>query len=92
LGGLPAGERIQYAPYKYSALDGAEALFLVTEWKDFRSPDFMEIKARLKQPLIFDGRNQYKAKTLKELGFEYHQIGVSILPPTKVAPIVKKKR
>ena len=78
LGGLPAGKRIQYAPYKYSALDGAEALFLVTEWKDFRSPDFAEIKARLKRPLIFDGRNQYKAKTLKELGFEYHQIGVSI--------------
>jgi UDPglucose 6-dehydrogenase len=76
LGGLPASETLRYASDKYSALDGAEALFLVTEWKDFRSPDFMEMKARLKTPLIFDGRNQYNAVTLKTLGFEYHQIGV----------------
>jgi UDPglucose 6-dehydrogenase len=51
-------------------------MFLVTEWKDFRSPDFAEIKARLKRPLIFDGRNQYNAKVLREMGFEYHQVGV----------------
>jgi UDPglucose 6-dehydrogenase len=76
LGGLPAGDRLSYAPDKYSALNGAEALFLVTEWKHFRSPDFMEMKARLKRPLIFDGRNQYNAATLMKQGFEYHQIGV----------------
>ena len=80
LGGLPAGDGLAYAPDKFSALDGAEALFLVTEWKDFRSPDFTEIKARLKTPLIFDGRNQYNAKSLEKLGFEYHQIGVSRMP------------
>jgi UDPglucose 6-dehydrogenase len=76
LGQLPAGEHLYYASNKYSALNGAEGLFLVTEWKDFRSPDFLEMKARLKTPLIFDGRNQYNAATLRKLGFEYHQIGV----------------
>ncbi|MCL1999879.1 MAG: UDP-glucose/GDP-mannose dehydrogenase family protein [Planctomycetes bacterium] len=85
LGGLPPGERLHYAPYKYSALDEAEALFLVTEWKDFRSPDFAEMKARLKTPLIFDGRNQYNAATLNKLGFEYHQIGV---PAEQILPAV----
>jgi UDPglucose 6-dehydrogenase len=80
LGGLPAGERLYHAPDKYSALDGAEALFLVTEWKNFRSPDFEEMKSRMKEPLIFDGRNQYNAANLNELGFEYHQIGVPVKP------------
>jgi UDPglucose 6-dehydrogenase len=51
-------------------------MILVTEWKEFRSPDFEEIKKRLKNPVIFDGRNQYSGKRLKELGFEYFQIGV----------------
>ena len=49
---------------------------LVTEWKEFRSPDFLEIKQRLKEAIIFDGRNQYNAKRLKELGFIYYEIGV----------------
>jgi UDPglucose 6-dehydrogenase len=75
-GGLPAGDRLIYAPNKYSAVSGVEALFLVTEWKDFRSPDFMEMKARMKTPLIFDGRNQYNAATMKKMGFEYQQVGV----------------
>ena len=51
-------------------------MILVTEWKEFRSPDMDEIKKRLKNPIIFDGRNQYSAKELKKLGFEYYQIGV----------------
>jgi len=81
LGGLPAGECLFYAPDKYSVLNGAEALFLMTEWKDFRSPDFMEMKARLKTPLIFDGRNQYNAKAMKAQGIEYHQVGVPTQRP-----------
>ena len=81
LGCLPAGEYLFYAPDKYSVLNGAEALFLVTEWKDFRSPDFMEMKARLKTPLIFDGRNQYNAKAMKAQGIEYHQVGVPTQRP-----------
>jgi len=51
-------------------------MVLVTEWSEFRSPDFMEIKQRLKNAVIFDGRNQYNAKALAEHGFKYFQIGV----------------
>jgi UDPglucose 6-dehydrogenase len=57
------------------ALDGADALLIVTEWKVFRSPDFDEIKSRLKQPLIFDGRNLYEPAFVREHGIEYFPIG-----------------
>ena len=67
---------VEYAPNKYDALNDADALVLVTEWKEFRSPDFEEMKKRLKNPIIFDGRNQYKKDKMKKLGFEYYQIGV----------------
>ena len=67
---------VKYAKNKYDALNGADAMVLVTEWSEFRSPDFMEIKERLKNAVIFDGRNQYNAKTLAEHGFKYFQIGV----------------
>ena len=52
-------------------------MILLTEWKEFRSPDFEELKQQLKQPIIFDGRNQYKNSLMKELGIEYFQIGKS---------------
>lgn len=68
-------EGITYYDSKYEVLNGAEALILLTEWKEFRSPDFKEIKLQLKQPIIFDGRNQYNAFNLDEQGFEYYQIG-----------------
>ena len=68
---------IEYADSKYAALSGADALLLVTEWKEFRSPDFDEIARLLKNKIIFDGRNQYNREKLKELGFEYFQIGVA---------------
>ena len=67
---------VKYAKNKYDALDNADAMVLVTEWSEFRSPDFMEIKQRLKNAVIFDGRNQYNAKVLAEHGFKYFQIGV----------------
>lgn len=67
---------INYANTKYEALKEADALILVTEWKEFRSPDFMEIKDTLKTPIIFDGRNQYDTEVLKEYGLEHVQIGV----------------
>jgi len=69
-------QNIEYCDSKYDALSGAEALLLVTEWKEFRSPDFEEIKKRLKNPVIFDGRNQYNMKKLQKDGFEIYQIGV----------------
>lgn len=58
-----------------AALDGADALLIVTEWKVFRSPDFDEIKARLRQPLIFDGRNLYEPALVRSHGIEYFPIG-----------------
>ncbi len=67
---------VEYAPSKYDALNDADACVLVTEWKEFRSPDFEEMKKRLKNPIIFDGRNQYNKDKMKKLGFEYYQIGV----------------
>ena len=70
------GDSIEYAKSKYTALVDADALLLVTEWKEFRSPDFDEMKQRMKTPLIFDGRNQYNAKSMEKIGFEYYQIGV----------------
>ncbi len=66
---------VSYADSKYDALNGADALLLVTEWKEFRSPDFDEIAKRLKAKVIFDGRNQYSKERLTPLGFEYHFVG-----------------
>ncbi len=66
---------ITYCNSKYETLKGADAMILLTEWKEFRSPDFEELKTQLKQPLIFDGRNQYNYSYLKNMGIEYHQIG-----------------
>ncbi|MDP1552836.1 MAG: UDP-glucose/GDP-mannose dehydrogenase family protein [Methanobacteriaceae archaeon] len=60
---------------KYDVIDNADALILVTEWKEFRSPDFDEIGKKLKNKIIFDGRNQYNKDILEKIGFEYHQIG-----------------
>ena len=67
---------IEYVESKYEALKGADALLLLTEWKEFRSPDFEEIGKLLKDKVIFDGRNQYNAFNLPSMGFEYIQIGV----------------
>ncbi|WP_438973789.1 UDP-glucose dehydrogenase family protein [Polaribacter sp.] len=71
-------QQVSYADSKYAVLQNADALVLLTEWKTFRSPDFQEIKAQLKTPIIFDGRNQYNAFQLEEKGFEYHQIGKTL--------------
>lgn len=68
-------ENVTYVPSKYEALKNADAMVLLTEWKEFRSPDFEEINALLKVPVIFDGRNQYNIFNLEEKGFEYYQIG-----------------
>ena len=74
---LKDNENVTYFDSKYTVLVDADALILITEWKEFRQPDFEEIKKRLKQPIIFDGRNQYDMEAMKEKGFEYYQIGVS---------------
>jgi len=67
--------KIKYFSGNYEALKGANALMLITEWNQFRFPDFRKIKKLLKEPIIFDGRNQYNPDELKELGFTYFSIG-----------------
>ncbi len=67
--------KINYAQSPMGALDGADALVIVTEWKEFRSPDFNAIRASLKTPVIFDGRNLYEPEHVRSQGLEYHSIG-----------------
>ena len=72
---LKGVKNIKYVDSKYKVLENANALILLTEWKEFRSPDFEVIKSQLITPVIFDGRNQYGIFNLNEKGFEYYQIG-----------------
>ena len=69
------GDKIDYSENFYDALDQADALLIATEWSQFRSPDFNEIEKRLKSKTIFDGRNLYDPKEMKEFGFYYESIG-----------------
>ncbi len=69
------GNQIEYYNMPYDALTGADALVIITEWSEFRRPNFERIKGLLNQPLIFDGRNIYDPKRMKEIGFEYYSIG-----------------
>jgi UDPglucose 6-dehydrogenase len=71
------GDRIEYARRNYDALQGASALLILTEWNEFRRPDFNRIKRLLAEPVIFDGRNIYDPQDLKKLGFQYYSIGRS---------------
>ena len=68
-------QNIQYVNSKYEVLNNADALVLLTEWKEFRTPDFEKIKFQLNNPIIFDGRNQYNAFNLNKMVIEYYQIG-----------------
>jgi len=69
------GARVKYAPHAYDALEGADALAIVTEWLEYRNPDFGKIKSLMAQPLIVDGRNLYDPVKLGRLGFTYDSIG-----------------
>ncbi|MDR1854521.1 MAG: UDP-glucose 6-dehydrogenase, partial [Azoarcus sp.] len=66
---------LSYVARPMEALAGADALIIVTEWKEFRSPDFDAIRAALKQPVIFDGRNMYDPAVMRRHGIEYHGMG-----------------
>lgn len=71
------GDRIEYARREYDCLDGADALVIHTEWLPYRRPDLAEMKSRMLQPILFDGRNLYAPATLADRGFEYYSIGRS---------------
>lgn len=66
---------LDYTPDQYSMLKDADALLILTEWNEFRNPDFNRIKTDLKSPIIFDGRNVFEIKKMEELGFTYYSIG-----------------
>ncbi|MDE0895529.1 MAG: UDP-glucose/GDP-mannose dehydrogenase family protein [Planctomycetota bacterium] len=72
---LHLGDKIKYASTPMDALDDADAMILVTEWNEFRRPDFDEVKSRMKGDVIFDGRNIYTRKTLNAAGFKYYGMG-----------------
>jgi UDPglucose 6-dehydrogenase len=73
------GDKIQYSQNNYEAIQNADALVLLTEWNEFRRPDFDRIKDTLKNAVIFDGRNQYEPKRMQQRGFEYYCIGKTAL-------------
>jgi len=75
------GETVVYAPTNYAALDGADALVVHTEWHPYRRPDFPRMKAAMKTPLIFDGRNLWEPGSMAAQGFEYYCIGRTANPP-----------
>jgi UDPglucose 6-dehydrogenase len=69
------GGRITYAAQNYDALNGADALVVVTDWNEYRHPDFTRMKAMLRRPVVIDGRNLYDPLKMGSLGFQYHSIG-----------------
>ncbi len=69
------GNRITYASTNYDALKGADALVIVTEWNEFRRPDFARMRTLMRAPVIFDGRNLFTPEQMKQNGFAYHSIG-----------------
>jgi UDPglucose 6-dehydrogenase len=72
---LEGTPRLAFAESQQRALEGADALVIVTEWKEFRNPDFEHIKATLRQPVVFDGRNLYEPALMKSFGIEYRAVG-----------------
>ena len=79
----PARAGLEFAPDPYAAAQGADALLIVTEWREFRSPDFARLRETMAAPLIFDGRNLYEPELMAESGFEYVSIGRPVLPPKR---------
>ena len=69
------GSRVKLAARSYDALDGVDALCIVTEWSEFREPDFSRMRKLMRTPIIFDGRNLFEPDKMQALGFTYHSIG-----------------
>lgn len=76
------GDQIEYAPDMYTALDGADALIIATEWAEFRTPDWQRLKEHLRGNIIFDGRNLWQPNEMRQRGFEYHSIGRQTVIPS----------
>ena len=72
------GDKISYFDHHYDACQGVDALAIVTEWNEFRNPDFDYLKVKMKTPAIFDGRNLYSPDKMKKAGFSYSAIGLKV--------------
>ena len=73
------GDKINYAGKSYDALKDADALIIVTEWNEFRNPDFNKIKSALKEPVVFDGRNLYDLEAMRKIKFTYYSVGRAVI-------------
>ncbi|MEZ6062332.1 MAG: UDP-glucose/GDP-mannose dehydrogenase family protein [Planctomycetaceae bacterium] len=78
------GDAVTYCEHHYDACDGADALAIVTEWNEFRNPDFDYIRIKMKSPVIYDGRNLYDRRKMARRGFHYSGIGLNALPVANV--------
>jgi UDPglucose 6-dehydrogenase len=76
----PDQESLELCESSSEALDGADALVIITEWQEFRSPDFTDIKGSLADAVIFDGRNLYEPETVGHFGLQYYAIGRGKVP------------
>jgi UDPglucose 6-dehydrogenase len=72
---LQIGDKIQYSTNQYDTLQNAEALIIATEWSEFRTPDFELMEQKIKNKIIFDGRNLFDVAKMNELGYHYESIG-----------------
>ena len=82
------GNRITYCEHRYEALEGADALAIVTDWEEYRSPDFVLMKALMRQPIIFDGRNALDETRAINFGFHYRGIGRQTVAPKVTGPVL----
>ena len=79
-------DKLVYCDRPYGAIEGADGLAVVTEWQEFRQPDFEVMRRLLREPVVFDGRNLYDPKTMASHGFTYESIGrVAVSPQAKKA-------
>jgi UDPglucose 6-dehydrogenase len=81
------GDEVTYASTAYDALEGADALLIHTEWHPYRHPDFERMRALMRAPIVFDGRNLFRPERMRALGFEYYSVGRSpVVPSSAAAP------
>jgi UDPglucose 6-dehydrogenase len=87
----PDEKRLELCDTAYGALEGCDALVIITEWQEFRSPDFERLKKSLAEPVIFDGRNLYDPAMLQRLGITYYAIGRGTVNPNAASPYGRRK-
>jgi UDPglucose 6-dehydrogenase len=87
-----AGAQVAYADGPYDCAEGAEALFVLTEWSQFRRPDLARLRQLMKTPVVFDGRNLFDLAEMRDHGFVYYGIGRGAPPPPRTRPALAGAR